>query len=328
MRRGTQAQRPVLEVSGLTVEYRGKPPARAVDDVSFSVQPGEIVGLIGESGSGKSTIAAALLRLLPSGGRVVSGEVALNGRSIFQMDARALRAVRGAEVAFIPQNAMNSMNPLMSVGDQVAEPSVIHRGTRWRAAKLDAVGLLESVHLPRAAQLARSFPHQLSGGMLQRAMTAMAVSLRPALIVADESTTALDATAQAQILELLKEIRDTRGTAILLITHDLGVVAETCDQVVVVYAGRVLESGPVHEVMAKPSHPYTKLLIAATPTLDGPVSELASIPGQLPSPSELPTGCRFAERCPQRFEKCDEEPPILPVSNGHGSRCWLAEGIQ
>jgi peptide/nickel transport system ATP-binding protein len=315
----------VLDVSGLTVEFRGKPPARAVDDVTFSVRPKEIVGLIGESGSGKSTIASAILRLLPHGGKVVAGDIRLNGGSLLGLDEDALRRLRGAEVAFIPQNAMSSMNPLMTVGDQVAEPLVIHRGLSWEAARGEAINLLDSVHLPRARSLARSYPHQLSGGMLQRAMTAMAVGLRPSLVVADEPTTALDATAQAKILELLKEIRETWGTAILLITHDLAVVAETCDSVVVIYAGRIVEVGTVTDVLNNPSHPYTRLLLQATPTIDGPLLELASIPGQLPSPSELPSGCRFADRCPLRFEKCETEPGLLLAGENHHSRCWLSE---
>lgn len=323
MTTGSSASRQTLEVLGITVEYSGEPPARAVDDVSFSVGPGQIVGLIGESGSGKSTIAAAVLRLLPQAASVVTGDVRLNGRSLLALRETELRQVRGAEIAFIPQNAMSSMNPLMSVGRQVGEPFVIHRGDNWNTAGREAVSLLEAVHLPRAEALARSYPHQLSGGMLQRAMTAMAIGLRPSLIVADEPTTALDVTVQAQILTLLKEIRNRYGTAILLITHDLAVVAETCDWVIVLYGGRIVESGPVGSVIGSPSHPYTQLLLQATPIIDGPFSQLVSIPGQPPSPTELPRGCRFADRCPYRFERCDDEPELIVLGDRHEARCWL-----
>jgi peptide/nickel transport system ATP-binding protein len=315
---------PVLEVQDLTVEFRtsGR-PARVLDDVSLSVDRGRVVGLIGESGSGKSTLALAIMQLLSPDAHVAAGDIRLKGRSLFGLPDRDLRSIRGREIAYVPQDAMSAMNPLLRVGFQVGEPLMLHRGVPPRTAAGEAVTLLERVHLPRAETRALDYPHQFSGGMLQRAMIAMGLALEPELIVADEPTTSLDVTVQAGILALFREIRDQRGTSILLITHDLGVVAEVCDSVVVLYAGRVVEAGPVRDVMTTPQHPYTQALLRATPTIGLEGNELEPILGQLPSPFDLPRGCRFADRCRSRFAACEEEPPLFQAGDNRKVRCWL-----
>jgi len=319
-------QDPVLEITNLVVELAGqRGVARVVDGVSLEVFPREIVGLIGESGSGKTMTALSILRLLPRAASIAAGDVRLGRISLRGMSEAELRRIRGRHIAMIPQNPMSAMNPVLRIGLQVGEPYVLHRRTRWREAIAQAVRLLGDVHLPLPEERAVEYPHQLSGGMQQRAMTAMAVSLEPKLLIADEPTTALDVTIQAQVLRLLREIRDSHGTAILFITHDLGLVAEMCDWVYVMYAGRILEQGPVERIFAHPSHPYTQMLMHATPTVETSQHELVSIPGGIPSPFELPVGCRFADRCPYRFARCDEDPPLLNIEASHWARCWRVE---
>jgi len=319
-------QRAVLEIDHLTVELAGgRRAARVVDDVSLAVFPREIVGLIGESGSGKTMTALSILRLLPRAASIAGGEIRLGGASLTSMSEAELRRIRGRRIAMIPQNPMSAMNPVLRIGAQVGEPYVLHRGVRWTDAVAQAVRLLRDVHLPLPEERAVEYPHQFSGGMQQRAMTAMAIALEPQLLIADEPTTALDVTIQAQVLRLLLEIRDRHGTATLLITHDLGVIAEMCDWVYVMYAGRILEQGSVERIFARPSHPYTQALMRATPTVDATDADLASIPGSIPSPFELPAGCRFADRCPSRFERCEREPLLLDVEASHSARCWLLE---
>ncbi len=315
-----------LSIDRVSVEIamrRGK--ARVVDDVTLEVWPSEIVGLIGESGSGKTLTALSVLGLLPRRARIASGQIRLNGDSLADKSDADRRRLRGDRMAFIPQDALRALNPVLRVDRQVGEPLKIHRGTAWSRAKARAVDLLGSVHIASPEQRAREYPHQYSGGMQQRAMIAMGLALDPELLVADEPTTALDVTVQAQVLRLLREIRDTHGTAILLITHDLGVVATTCDWVYVMYAGAVLESGPVARLFRSPQHPYTQALLRATPTVRTVQAELVSIPGQIPLPFDLPQGCRFADRCPKRFARCAEPPPLFEAAPGHVSRCWLAE---
>jgi oligopeptide/dipeptide ABC transporter ATP-binding protein len=315
---------PSLAIDNLRVEIatrRG--PARVIDDVSLEVWPGEIVGVIGESGSGKTMTALSLLGLMPRRARIAAGEIALGGESITHLPDAARRRLRGSRVAFIPQDALRALNPVLRVDLQVGEPANIHRRTPWEQAKAQAVELLRAVHLKDPEQRAREYPHQFSGGMQQRAMIAMGLALEPELLIADEPTTALDVTVQAQVLKLLREIRDTHGTAILFITHDLGVIVELCDWVYVMYAGSVLEEGPVDRLFAHPAHPYTQMLLRATPTVRTVQAELLSIPGQIPQPFELPAGCRFADRCPHRFERCASEPPALQFEAGHTARCWL-----
>ena len=319
---------PVLGIEGLTIEFawrRGA--ARVVDDVTLEVWPGEIVGLIGESGSGKTMTALSVLGLLPRTATITTGDIRLSGTSLLGLSRAQLRAIRGQHIAMIPQNPMSALNPVLRVGAQVGEPYVLHRQATWRAALQQAIRRLADVHLPFPDERAREYPHQFSGGMQQRSMTAMAIALEPPLLVADEPTTALDVTIQAQILRLLREIRDEHHTSILFITHDLAVVAEMCDWVYVMYAGRILEQGSVERIFARPGHPYTQALLRATPTTETAQAELLSIPGSIPSPVDLPRGCRFVDRCQYRFDHCNEEPPLLAVETDHTARCWLLETV-
>ncbi|HZT19910.1 MAG TPA: ABC transporter ATP-binding protein, partial [Dongiaceae bacterium] len=315
-----------LEISGLSIEFdtpRGV--ARVVDDVSLSVRSGEIVGVIGESGSGKTLTALSVLGLLPKRARVRSGSIRLAGESLIGLPEARWRAIRGDRVAFIPQDALRALNPVLRVDTQVGEPLHLHRGTPWQAARRRAVDLLTAVHLREPAAQAKKYPHQFSGGMQQRAMIAMGLALEPQLLIADEPTTALDVTVQAQVLKLLREIRDTYGTSILFITHDLGVVAELCDRIYVMYAGAIVEEGPVRRIFARPRHPYSEALLRATPTARSVQAELVSIPGQIPLPSELPPGCRFVDRCSVAFDACRRDPPPFAIEAGHTARCWHCE---
>jgi len=315
---------PTLAIEKLRVEIatpRGI--ARVIDDVSLEVWPGEIVGVIGESGSGKTMTALSVLGLTPRRAGIAAGSIRLHDREITDLSDAERRKLRGDRIAFIPQDALRALNPVLRVDLQVGEPCNIHRATPWEKAKQRAVELLTAVHLKDPQQRAREYPHQFSGGMQQRAMIAMGLALEPELLIADEPTTALDVTVQAQVLKLLREIRDTHGTAILFITHDLGVIAELCDWVYVMYAGAVLEQGPVDRLFARPAHPYTQMLLRATPTVRTVQSELLSIPGQIPQPFDLPSGCRFADRCPHRFDRCTSEPPHQPVESEHSAKCWL-----
>ena len=317
---------PTLEIIGLTVQIAMRHGlARVIDNVNLEVWPGEVVGLIGESGSGKTMTALSVLGLLPRRAKIAGGQIKLRGQSLTNLTDREWRRLRGDRVALIPQDALRALNPILRVDLQVGEPSHIHRATPWAKAKERAVTLLNAVHIPLARERAREYPHQFSGGMQQRAMIAMGLALEPELLIADEPTTALDVTVQAQVLKLLREIRDTRGTAILFITHELGIIAELCDWVYVMYAGAVLEQGPVERLFVQPSHPYTQALLRATPTIHTVQGNLLSIPGQIPLPFELPAGCRFADRCPHRFDRCTEEPPQLQVDAEHSARCWLMD---
>lgn len=317
---------PVLALEGLTVEFAsGRRVARVVDEATLEVWPGEIVGLIGESGSGKTMTALSVLGLLPRAAEITAGDIRLSGTSVRGLSEAQFRGIRGDRIALIPQNPMAALNPVLRVGTQVGEPYVLHRRTNWAAAITQAIKRLADVHLPFPAERAHEYPHQFSGGMQQRSMTAMAIALEPELLIADEPTTALDVTIQAQVLRLLREIRDDHRTAILFITHDLGIVAEMCDWVYVMYAGRILEQGSVERIFARPGHPYTQVLLKATPTVETAQADLVSIPGSIPSPFTLPAGCRFADRCPYRFERCDEEPTPLDVEADHTARCWLVE---
>ncbi|MBM3518819.1 MAG: ABC transporter ATP-binding protein [Alphaproteobacteria bacterium] len=317
---------PTLCIADLTIEFASRRRlARVVDSVSLEVWPGEIVGLIGESGSGKTMTALSVLGLLPRRARLSSGTISLGGDPLAAKSEHEMRRIRGRRVALIPQDALRALNPVMRVDAQVGEPYEIHRSMGWDEARRRAVDLLDSVHLPQPKLRAREYPHQFSGGMQQRAMIAMGLALEPELLICDEPTTALDVTVQAQVLKLLREIRDTHGTAILFITHDLGVIAELCDRVYVMYAGAILEAAPVAELFARPRHPYTQALLRSTPTVRSVQAELMSIPGQIPSPFELPAGCRFADRCPRRHERCAAEPALPAAALNHVARCWLAD---
>jgi oligopeptide/dipeptide ABC transporter ATP-binding protein len=315
-----------LEVRGLTIEAtaRGR-TLRLVEGVDLAVARGEVVGLIGESGSGKTMTAMAVLGLLPRNARVAQGSIRLSGQELVGLPEPRRQALRGDRMALVPQDALRGLNPVLRVGTQVGEPLNLHRGRDLASAAKAAIGLLDAVHIPEPARRARDFPHQFSGGMQQRAMVAMGLALEPELLVADEPTTALDVTVQAQVLGLLREIRDTHGTAILFITHDLGIVASLCDRVYVMYAGAIVEEGHVATILRRPSHPYTHALLQATPTIEAVAGELYAIPGQIPDPGSRGQGCRFAGRCPHRFAPCGEEPGLIPAGEpGHLARCWLA----
>ncbi len=312
---------PLLDVDALRVFFRTRAdPIRAVDGVSFDVAPGETVALVGESGCGKSVTALALTRLVSPPGTVVGGRIRFAGEDLLTISPARLRQVRGASIAYVFQEPASSLNPVFRVGWQIAESLRLHRpGTDIRA---EVPLLLERVGLPDPARAARAYPHELSGGMQQRAMIAMALACRPALLVADEPTTALDVTIQAQILELLVRLQAETGMAILLITHNLGLVAGVARRVNVMYAGRIVESGPVEPLLTRPAHPYTRGLLAAVPRLSGPRGRLAGIPGAVPDPARLPSGCPFHPRCPMARPVCRREDPG-PVRPGEGrtTRC-------
>jgi oligopeptide/dipeptide ABC transporter ATP-binding protein len=322
----SDATTPTLLIERLSIAFE-TPHGRAtvVDDVSIRVGAGEIVGLIGESGSGKTIVSLAVLGMLPRGAKVLSGAIGLSGDSLLDKPENYRRAIRGDRVALIPQEALRALNPTLRVGLQVGEPLTLHRGTPWAAAKRRAVELLKSVELREPARRAEEYPHQFSGGMQQRAMIAMGLSLEPELLIADEPTTALDVTVQAQVLSLLRGIRESHGTSILFITHDLGVVAELCDRVYVMYAGAIVEEGPVARIFAMPSHPYTRGLLLATPRVHGAVTGLTPIPGQIPLPTERPPGCRFRDRCAFAEAACGRPPPAIVVEADHVAYCVKAD---
>jgi oligopeptide/dipeptide ABC transporter ATP-binding protein len=303
--------------------------ARAVDGVSFSVSEGETVGIVGESGCGKTVTSLSLMGLIPRPpGRIVEGSsIRFRGTELTTLPPREFRALRGKEIAMIFQEPMTSLNPVYTVGDQIREALRLHRGLDRRAGRDAGVQLLREVGIPEPDRRFDEFPHQLSGGMRQRVMIAMALAGEPALLIADEPTTALDVTIQAQILGLLAELRTRRRMAILLITHDLGVVAEVCDRVLVMYAGQVVESGTVDDIFLRPRHPYTRGLLDSLPRLEDRGRRLRPIEGTVPSPVNWPNGCRFRARCPQAWARCEGEAPPLVTLEGGGparaSRCWL-----
>jgi oligopeptide/dipeptide ABC transporter ATP-binding protein len=319
----------LLEVRDLrTWFFREDGLSRAVDGVSFSIGEGETVGLVGESGCGKSVTALSLLGLQPApSGRVMEGSsVRWKGEELVGADPARLRRIRGQEVAMIFQDPSVSLDPVRSVRTQVAEAMVVHGRARRQAALDRADQLLAEVGLPDVARVGRAYPHQLSGGMCQRVMIAMALACEPGLIVADEPTTALDATMQAQILDLLSYMRERHRMSLLLITHDLGVVAELCDRVLVMYAGQIVEAGFVEELLADPRHPYTLGLLGSLPDAEGGDRRLRPIDGKVPPSTAWPTGCRFRDRCPSAMPRCLTEPDLLVPSEGRLARCWLAEG--
>ncbi len=316
---------PLLDVRRLSVDYVGKgAPAHAVTQVSFSLGQGEILGLVGESGCGKTTLALALLRLLPAGGRITDGAINFRGRDLLDLSEREMAAVRWKEIAMIFQGAMNALNPVRSVGDQIAEAIRLHTPSDRREVNRRVDEILDLVGI--AAARKHQFPHQYSGGMRQRAMIAMALACSPQIVIADEPTTALDVMIQAQILDLLLRLRDELGLAIIFVTHDLGVVAEICDSVLVMYGGVSAEYADVDTIYNKPRHPYTQELLKAFPDLTRPNERLASIPGYPPRLDALPPGCRFAPRCPAAFQRCQVEmPPVYTLGTGHEASCFLVD---
>jgi oligopeptide/dipeptide ABC transporter ATP-binding protein len=326
MLRATSAE-PRLRVRNLTVEYpfeAGWQPV--VEDVSFELRTGEILALVGESGSGKSVTAMSVMRLTPPPGRVAAGSVVVGEQDVLQMSGGELRQYRGGRVAIVFQNAMASLNPTTTVRDQIAESARIHCGLSRRAARERAAELLHTVGIPGGPQRARDYPHQFSGGMRQRVMIAMALAGDPDVLIADEVTTALDVTVQAQILDVLEGLRTGLGKSILLITHDLGVAARVADSVTVMYAGQVVESGSVAQVFQSTQMPYTSGLLRAVPRLDIAAARLEPIPGAPPEHGDLPVGCRFAQRCPFVRPVCDASAPELTVrAAGHAARCYGTE---
>jgi len=322
---------PLLRVHDLrTYFYTESGVARSVDGVSFEIATGETVGLVGESGCGKSVTALSLLRLIRPPGRIEAGSaIAFDGKNLATIDEKSMRAIRGARISMVFQEPMTALNPVFTVGDQIAEVVRIHAAGSKREAWDRAVKMLETVGIPAPAQRANEYPHQLSGGMRQRVVIAMALVMNPALVIADEPTTALDVTIQAQILELLADLQKQFGTSILLITHDLGVVAETVSRVIVMYGGEVVEEAPVRELFAAAHHPYTEGLLGAMPQVGQERERLATIPGTVPPPTAWPTGCRFHDRCPYAWDRCAaEHPPLYQIGSGHVSRCHLADEPQ
>jgi peptide/nickel transport system ATP-binding protein/oligopeptide transport system ATP-binding protein len=316
---------PLLEIDDLRLHfYTRDGVVRAVDGVSYHVKAGETLAVVGESGCGKSVTAQSILRLVPSPpGRYVSGQIRFEGRNLLDLDMAEMRNLRGAEISMIFQEPMSSLNPVYTVGDQIGETLRLHRGMSRSAARAAAIDLLAEVGIPDASTRVDEYPHQLSGGMRQRVMIAMAIACAPKLLIADEPTTALDVTIQAQILELLAQLRRTHGMAVLLITHDLGVVAEVCDRVVVMYAGQIVETGSVEDIFARPAHPYTRGLLGSLPSIEARGRRLTSIPGTVPSPLTWPAGCRFRARCPLAGAGCEAPQALASVGgNGRMARCW------
>jgi peptide/nickel transport system ATP-binding protein len=328
---GAPASETVLEVTNLeTVFFTNSGLFRAVDDVSFRVGRGETLAIVGESGCGKSVSALSIMRLVPNPpGRIVGGSVKLEGTDLLTLDDDAMRQIRGDRISMIFQEPMTSLNPVMRIGDQIAEAVRLHRDMTGQQAWKQAVEMLRLVRIPEPARRAEEYPHQLSGGMRQRAMIAMALACRPALLIADEPTTALDVTIQAQILALVLELQQELGMALILITHDLGVVAQTAQRVIVMYAGRKVEEADVETLFADPRHPYTRGLMAsipAVPSLQGKAdARLAEIPGTVPSLTRLPQGCAFAPRCSLAIAHCREAyPPLQDFGGDHLAACWRA----
>jgi len=320
---------PLLSVKDLKTHFfTADGVVRAVDGLSFDVAAGETLGIVGESGSGKSVTALSVMRLLPQrSARTIAGAVLFSGMDLLKLDERAIRDIRGNRIAMIFQEPMTALNPLMRVGEQIAEVLRIHTGANRRKARAAAEAMLHLVRIPDAEKRYDDYPHRFSGGMRQRVMIAMALACDPRLLIADEPTTALDVTVQAQVLKILVQLKARAGTAIVLITHDLGVVAETCQRVIVMYAGRKIEEAEVATLFARPAHPYTRGLMAATPRADSEAGKrLVEIPGLVPSLSEPIVGCAFAPRCPLAYDRCRRESPVLSqIAPGHEVACFAAD---
>ena len=315
----------VLRIDGLTIELsRGRADVCSiVDDVSLRIGAREIVGLIGESGSGKTVTAKSLIGLLPDRIRVAAGTAMFRGKDLFALGAKAMRDVRGSEISLIPQDALHALNPVHRVGRQVGEPVRIHTGQSESAIRALVLRLLAKVRIDNPDLRIGQFPHQFSGGMQQRALTAMALSMEPPLIIADEPTTALDVTIQAQIIALLKDLHQETDASFLFISHDLGLVSSLCERIYVMYAGVIVESAEAQDIFSKPRHPYTRALIGSVPRLRSNPDALQTIAGQVPSPFEHDGGCRFRNRCPLAEERCTAPPPMRDHGHGHFSRCWV-----
>ncbi len=314
----------LLGVSHLTTTFSlPSGPVAAVDDVSFDIRIGETLGLVGESGSGKSVTALSIMRLVQPPGRIAGGRVMFRNRDLLALSEADMRRVRGADISLVFQEPMTALNPVFTVGDQIAEALLVHDRASQRDARRRAIELLEAVRMPDPSSRVDDYPHQLSGGMRQRVLIAIALACRPALMIADEPTTALDVTIQAQILDLLREMKAAFNLSLLLITHDLGVIAETADRVAVMYAGRIVEDGPVRTIFSDPQHPYTRALLRSMPG-GGRGRRLQAIDGSVPLLGALPPGCAFHPRCPDRFDPCaSTPPPEYHLGPDHGARCYL-----
>jgi oligopeptide/dipeptide ABC transporter ATP-binding protein len=327
--RRERGDRPLLEVKGLrTSFYTRDGVVRAVDGIDFHVDRGEIMGLVGESGCGKSVTSLSIMRLIAKPGRIEAGEILFDGEDLLKLRDDKMRSIRGNRISMIFQQPTSSLNPVWNVGRQVEEVLRIHRGMKGGAARARALELLRMVGIPDPERRLKAYPHEMSGGMAQRIMIAMALACEPELLIADEPTTALDVTIQAQILDLMRNLRDETGTAIVLITHDLGVVAEMCDRVAVMYAGEIVEQTDVTTLFRRPRHPYTQGLIGSIPVVGEVQDELAVIPGNVPNLIDLPTGCRFAPRCLTRIAENVElsteiHPELRPIGPDHAVRCWV-----
>lgn len=319
----------LLEIKGLkTTFFTDDGQIPAVDDINFSVHEGEILGIVGESGSGKSVTSLSIMGLIPSPpGKITGGEILLDGKNLVTLSDKQMQKIRGKDVAMIFQEPMTSLNPLFTIGDQLKEAILIHN-PKWskKEAYARAIEIMKLVGLPRTEELLKDYPHHLSGGMRQRVMIAMALVCDPKVLIADEPTTALDVTIQAQILQLMKDLNKRLNTAVLLITHDLGVVAETCERVIVMYAGQIVEEAPIQEIFVNPKHPYTQGLIKSVPDMRYKKDNLYSIPGSVPKPGSIQEGCRFAARCEFAMDRCVQEtPPLYEAAEQHKSRCFLLE---
>ncbi|MCZ6756137.1 MAG: ABC transporter ATP-binding protein [Gemmatimonadetes bacterium] len=315
----------LLDVRRLTVNFFSEAgTVTPVDDVSFQLARGETLALVGESGCGKSLTALSILQLLPRAASIGPGStIELDGQDLVPLDEAALRAVRGARIAMIFQDPMTSLDPVYTAGSQITEAIRAHRDVGKRQARERALELLEEVGIPDPLSRFDQYPHELSGGMRQRVMIAIALSCEPQVLIADEPTTALDVTVQAQILEILDRLRRSHDMAVLLITHDLGIVAGRADRVAVMYAGRIIETAPTDRLFQHPAHPYTQALLASVPRLTGPLQRLSPIQGTVPNPDAWPAGCRFHPRCPYAFDRCQQQPPVRAVADGHETACWL-----
>jgi oligopeptide/dipeptide ABC transporter ATP-binding protein len=316
---------PLLEIRNLkTCFYTEDGVVPAIENVSFSLDKGETIGIVGESGSGKSVTALSVMRLIPNPpGRIECGEIIFEGENLLEKRMDQMRGIRGNDIAMIFQEPMTSLNPVLTVGDQIMEAIVLHQKLSKQEARDKAVHMLRLVGIPSPERRVNDYPHQMSGGMRQRVMIAMAISCNPKLLIADEPTTALDVTVQAQILELMMALKDDLGTSVMLITHDLGVIAETADKVVVMYAGNVVEKAGVRELFREPAHPYTMGLLGSIPKLNEDSKRLQSIEGVVPSPFNMPKGCRFSPRCGHAMDICREREPVFAkISDGHHVSCW------
>lgn len=318
----------ILEIKNMhTYFYMDSGVVKSVDGVDIELREGSTLGIVGESGSGKSVTALSVMGLLMgTTGKIAEGEILLDGNDIVHISNEDRRKLRGSKISMIFQEPMTSLNPVMRIGDQIMEGILLHQKVSKKEAEAKALEMLKMTGLPRAEKMMKEFPFQLSGGQRQRVMIAMALVCNPQILIADEPTTALDVTIQAQILDLMNKLKKEIGTSILFITHDLGVVAEICDSVVVMYCGRVVEKGSVNDIFENPSHPYTEGLLNSIPKLGVHVEELDSIPGNVPNPKYMPKGCKFAPRCKYAFDKCkEEEPGFTELGGGHQSRCWLCQ---